>query len=298
MCTVTVLTPTYNRIELLPRLYQSLLEQENKDFYWLIVDDGSVDGTSELVTSWMQDNQIPIQLVTQENGGKHRALNNGIKRIESEFTFIVDSDDYLPTDAIGTILAYAEKYGQAREKERLCGFSFLRCYESGEVNTAYFPIDEHIGTYRDVRINGHIGGDKAEVFYTDILKKYVFPEFEGEKFLPEDLIWMRMSRDYQMVHINKCIYISEYLDGGLTKSGRKNKKNSPKGMIERSIVYLEDREVNYVTCIKMMLLYVIYNKFAGNNFREMFRQSIRKMLFLILYIPGLIIYINWKREEV
>lgn len=298
MCTVTVLTPTYNRIELLPRLYQSLLEQVNKDFCWLIVDDGSVDGTSELVTSWMQDNQIPIRLVTQENGGKHRALNNGIKRIESEFTFIVDSDDYLPTDAIRTILAYAEKYGQAREKEQVCGFSFLRCYENGEVNTAYFPIDEHIGTYRDVRINGHIGGDKAEVFYTDILKKYVFPEFEGEKFLPEDLIWMRMSKDYQMVHINKCIYISEYLDGGLTKSGRKNKKNSPKGMIERSSVYLEDREVNYVTCIKMMLLYVIYNKFAGNNFREMFRQSIRKMLFLILYIPGLIIYIKWKREEV
>lgn len=298
MCTVTVLTPTYNRIELLTRLYHSLLEQDKKDFRWLIVDDGSIDGTSELVTSWMQDNQIPIQLVTQENGGKHRALNNGIKRIESELTFIVDSDDYLPKDAIKTILAYAEKYEQVREMERLCGFSFLRCYENGEVNTAFFPIDEYIGTYRDVRINGHIGGDKAEVFYTDTLKKYVFPEFEGEKFLPEDLIWMRMSKDYQMVHINKCIYISEYLDGGLTKSGRKNKKNSPKGMIERSIVYLEDREVNLVTCIKMMLLYVVYNKFAENSYTEMFQRSIRKMLFLILYIPGLIIYIKWKREEV
>ncbi len=298
MCTVTVLTPTYNRIELLARLYQSLLEQDAKEFQWLIVDDGSVDGTSELVKGWIRDNRIPIQLVTQKNGGKHRALNNGIKRINSKFTFIVDSDDYLPKDAIKTIIAYSEKFEDIRAIEQLCGFSFLRCYENGEVNTAYFPVDEYIGTYRDVRINGHIGGDKAEVFYTEVLKKYEFPEFEGEKFLPEDLIWMRMSKDYQMVHINKCIYISEYLDGGLTKSGRKNKKNSPKGMIERSVVYLEDREVNLVTCIKMMLLYIIYNKFAGNGYGKMLRRSIRKILFIMLYIPGIVIYTKWKREEV
>ena len=296
MSALTIITPAYNRAELLPRLYESLLRQTNSDFDWLVVDDGSTDGTSELIQGYREEKKIPISYERQQNAGKHTALNRGIAGIGSELTFIVDSDDYLPEDAVWTILKYHGKYRSQKEKLQLCGYSFLRFYSNGEVNTAYFRKDEEVATYLQVRINGNIGGDKAEVFYTEVLKEFPFPEIEGEKFLAEDVVWMRMSERYRMVHINKCIYICDYLENGLTRTGRRMKIHSPKGMVLRSQVYLENKEVCLKVKMKMLLLYVVYGKFAGETFGEL-RKGIKGNLFLFwaAYLPGLLLYGKWKR---
>jgi hypothetical protein len=288
---ITVITPTYNRAKLLERLYASLKEQTESDFLWLIVDDGSEDDTRKRVEEFKQASPFEIVYLRKENGGKHRALNMGISRIDTELTFIVDSDDILPENAISTILEY---HGRYKNTENLCGYSFLRCYEDGTVNTAYFKQDEEIATYRDVRINGDIGGDKAEVFLTEILKKYPFPEFAGEKYLPEDLVWMRMSGPYRMVHINKCVYISEYLEEGLTRKGRSMKIYSPKGMMERSKVYLEDDGVRLKVRIKMMMLYIVYGRFAGCRYKDMLHNISGRRLFLALWLPSELIYHKWR----
>lgn len=297
MKTVTILTPAYNRAKLLVRLHKSLKEQTSQDFLWLIIDDGSSDETEQVVQKFQKEDCFSIVYEKQQNGGKHRALNRGIAQITSELTFIVDSDDYLPPDAVEIILKYHQKYKEDAVKEALCGYSFLRCYEDGSVNTAYFKKDEEIAAYRDVRINGNIGGDKAEVFFTEILKKYPFPEFEGEKFLPEDVVWMKMSGPYQMVHINKCIYISEYLEGGLTRTGRAMKIYSPKGMMCRSLAYLEDAAVNSKVKVKMMLLYIIYGRFDHKGFQELVKEVPDSFLFTAFYLPGSLIYLKWKREN-
>lgn len=283
MAAITIITPTYNRGELLERLYKSLLEQNNKDFCWLIIDDGSADNTEARAEKWKSEGKIDIVYEKQENGGKHRALNSGIKLTTSELTFIVDSDDYLPAEGIEIILRYHEKYKNATG---ICGYSFLRFYSNGEVNTAYFPKDEEIATYLDVRINGGIGGDKAEVFFTEVLKKYPFPEFEGERFLPEDIVWMQMSEKYSMVHVNECVYISDYLEGGLTKSGKRMKIHSPKGMMCRSLLYVNNEKVNQKTRVKMMLLYIIYGSFAKAKSREMKKQLREKLLYYLCFLPG------------
>lgn len=294
---ITILTPTYNRAELLKRLYKSLKEQTNQDFQWMIIDDGSSDKTKQVVEEFQKEGILPIHYEQQQNGGKHRALNCGIAQIASELTFIVDSDDYLPSDAIEIILEYHRKYMPDYTSLNLCGYSFLRCYEDGRVNTAYFKKDEEIASCRDVRINGNIGGDKAEVFLTEILKKYPFPEFEGEKFLPEDAVWIKMSGPYQMVHINKCVYISEYLEGGLTQTGRAMKIYSPLGMMYRSVVYLSDSEINLKVKLKMMLLYIVYGKFANKSFGELRKKVPGTFLFVVLYFPGILIYLKWKHEN-
>ena len=290
---ITVITPTYNRGDMLERLSRSLLGQTAKDFCWLVVDDGSGDGTEALVKRWSEENKIKICYQKQENGGKHRALNAGIRRIESPLTFIVDSDDYLPEDSIRIILEYHNKFAGT---PGICGYSFLRFYSNGEVNTAYFPINEEIDTYLKVRINGGIGGDKAEVFFTDVLKEYPFPEFRGEKFMPEDTVWMMMSEKYAMVHINECVYISDYLEGGLTRSGRRMKIYSPKGMMLRSKVYLENNKVCLKVKIKMQLLYIIYSRFAGMSRTEAAGQLSGRGLFYLLYIPGVLIQKRWGKE--
>lgn len=289
MSRVTILTPAYNRAEYLPRLYESLEAQTNRDFRWLVVDDGSEDGTGELIASFL-GGKTDVRYIKQKNSGKHTALNRGIREITSELTFIVDSDDYLPENAVETILAYHEKY---RGTSGLCGYSFLRCHGDGRVNTAYFPTDELIGSYAEVRINGGIGGDKAEVFYTEILKQYPFPVFAGEKFLPEDVVWMQMSGPYQMVHINQNIYYCDYLEGGLTKSGKRMKIHSPRGMVLRSEIYLNDPSICAKVKVKMMLLYQIYGAFGKLPARELKKRTRERLLWYLCRVPARILYLWW-----
>lgn len=294
MKSITILTPTYNRAAYLPRLFESLKAQTNRDFLWLVVDDGSEDDTENLIASYGQQG-VEIRYIRQENGGKHTALNRGIAEIQSELTFIVDSDDYLPENAVETVLAYHEKY---RGTPGLCGYSFLRCHGDGRVNTAYFPSDELIGSYAQVRINGGIGGDKAEVFYTEILKKYPFSVFPGEKFMPEDAVWMQMSGPYQMVHMNKNIYYCDYLEGGLTNTGRRMKVHSPRGMILRSKVYLDDPAIRMKVKVKMMLLYQVYGRFAGMSARKLRRDTGEKALWYLCKAPAFIIWLVWRYLQV
>ena len=213
---LTILTPSYNREKELSRLYDSLKKQTCKKFEWLVVDDGSTDKTAATVRKWEKEGSVCIHCIKKENGGKHTALNTGISKINSELTFIVDSDDWLPENAVEIILRYHEKW---KDTDGLCGYSFLRFYPDGNVNEAFFPVNECIDTYVNARINGHIGGDKAEVFFTDILKRYPFPVFGKEKFLPEDLVWVKMSGPYKMLHVNECVYIGDYLADGLTRIG-------------------------------------------------------------------------------
>lgn len=292
---ITIITPTYNREKYLDKLYCSLKAQTVKDFKWLIVDDGSVDDTGQAVNSFLKDEKrdFEVRYIYQDNGGKHRALNRGIDLINTELTFIVDSDDYLPADAIEKIVQYHNKYKEHRGMYTLCGYSFLRCHADGSVNTAYFPKNEMIDSYRNVRINGNIGGDKAEVFYTDILKQYPFPVYEGERFLPEDIVWMQMSGPYNMVHINENIYICDYLEEGLTKTGRRMKVKSPKGMVLRSKIYLNGEYVCLKVKIKMMLLYIIYGKYAEINNKSLYSEINNKLLYIVLYIPAVIMKKRW-----
>lgn len=290
---LTILTPSYNRAALLPRLYESLKKQSCKQFEWLLVDDGSHDETGRLAADWQAENRIAFRYVRQENGGKHTALNAGIASVETKLVFIVDSDDWLPENAVETILRYHERY---KKREGICGYSFLRFYPDGQVNEAFFPENEKVDTYVNVRINGHIGGDKAEVFFADILKRYPFPVFGTEKFLPEDLVWVQLSGPYKMVHINECIYISEYLEGGLTKSGRKMKLHSPRGMMARSFAYLQDETVDGRTKLKMALLYDVYGHVVDKGQLSEQERDRRHWLLWACAVPGWFLYQIWKRK--
>ena len=304
---VTILTPAYNRCAELENLFRSLCGQTQQCFDWLIVDDGSRDQTRETVQAWIQEAPFSIRYLYKENGGKHTALNLGISKIIAPLTFIVDSDDTLSKDAVETIRAYYEKYQPLPGPQSIGGLCFLRADSHGVVNAGEFPENETVADYCVSRINAGIEGDRAEVFLTDVLRKYPFPVFEGEKYMPEDAVWMRMSSDYKLVNINHVIYVCDYLDGGLTKTGRKMKIYSPYSMMYRSSVYLNDPRVNTKTRCKMMLLYRIYSHFAkekdrksGASEEEILerrgRVGIRKTaLYLVMGLPALILYRRWKK---
>lgn len=288
---ISVLTPTFNRREKLAELYRSLEEQTSKEFEWVVVDDGSADDTESYITGLKA--AFPIRYFRKENGGKHTALNYGLTKIRTELTFIVDSDDTLTPDAIETICHYHNKYAA---NEELCGYAFLRCYPDGRINGKKFAPDEKIASYIETRINGEdTRSDKAEVFKTACLKEFPFPEYPGEKFLGEDIVWVQMARKYKMVHINKAIYIGEYLEGGLTQGRRKNNIKSPVGCMNRAVKFLYP-DINIKYRGKAALQYWIYGRFAGLHAASLIRNAPDRPLVSLSAIPGEILYRVWKAK--
>ena len=223
---VTVFTPTYNRAYILGDLYHSLQRQTCMDFEWLIVDDGSADDTKALVASWQgEENPFSIRYVYQENGGKCRAINRGLKEANGRLFFTVDSDDYLTDDAIEKVIRWD---GELPQDGHFCGYVGNRGTTPTQTPNRLFPGGYLDGTALD-RYD-QVDGERAFVFYTEIHRKYLYPEFPGEKFLTEAVTWDLMAHDgYKMRFYNDIIWIWEYKDDGLTRAGYRVFLENPQG---------------------------------------------------------------------
>ena len=226
---LTIFTPTYNRAYILDQLYQSLLRQSCHAFEWLIVDDGSTDDTEALVRGWTEaENPFPIRYHRQENGGKHRAINTGVKLAQGELFFIVDSDDRLPPDSIARTLHWV---GTLPEDSRnaFCGICGLKAFSMEEAVGTSFSGEWIDCTCLERDAHG-ISGDKAEVFFTDVMRRYPFPTFDGENFVTEAVVWDRMAADgYRLRFFNEVIYLCEYRNDGLTNQGLNTFLRNPYG---------------------------------------------------------------------
>lgn len=228
MSFITIFTPTYNRRNLIDNLYQSLLTQSQKNFEWLIVDDGSTDDTESYFSKLQSKLQpFPIRYIKQENGGKHRAINRGVQNANGDLFFIVDSDDSLLPNAIEKINQWTATLDCTHKWAGISGLKgFSKQKNVGQHNSKIF-----IDAKNTERHKYHLEGDKAEVYFTNILKKYPFPEISGENFISEEIVWNAIARDdYYLRWFNEIIYICSYLEGGLTKDKSKNERN-PQGCL-------------------------------------------------------------------
>jgi glycosyltransferase involved in cell wall biosynthesis len=224
---VTVFTPTFNRAHTLPALYRSLTEQTCNDFEWLVVDDGSSDGTGTLLRAMQREGRLAMRVVRTPNGGKHRAINSGVARASGELFFIVDSDDYLTPDALRSI---ADHWAAVAEDPGVAGLCLRKAnYTTGEVIGGQAPVAQ--GDYTSLEIIHRLGvtGDKAEVFRTRVLAEHPFPEIGGEKFVPEALVWNRIGRRYKLRFVDRVVYMCDYLSDGLSRNFRANLRRNPRG---------------------------------------------------------------------
>lgn len=284
---LTIITPTYNRGNLLNKVYDSLLKQTNKNFIWLVIDDGSSDDTRNVIDKFINDSKINIQYIYKQNGGKHTALNVAFKNLNTELATILDSDDVLTNDAVETIDSYNVKY---KNDNTLCGFCFLKGYSNNKSVTSY-PDDENKANYNDYIINSGISGDKCEVFKSSMLEKYSFDEFKDEKFLAEGYLWSQISEKHDMVFINKIIYICEYLEDGLTKSGRTLRLKNPLGGKRHAEEYL-NKKYNIKVRFKNALLYIVYAKQSKTKIE--FKKA--RILLIIAYVPALLLKFYWNKK--
>ncbi|MTP79573.1 glycosyltransferase [Turicibacter sanguinis] len=290
---ITVLTPTYNRGNLIINCYNSLVKQTYKNFEWLVIDDGSLDNTEIIMKKLISEKKIDIRFFKKPNGGKHTALNYGFDLCKGDLTIIVDSDDYLTENALQVI---NELWSQNYHIENLHSIAFLRQYSDGTIIGDKFPKDYFLSNHVQCRFNLKIKGDKAEVYNTNILKTYKFPVFEGEKFLSEDIVWTRMGKVYKTLYINLPIYVTEYLEGGLTKSGRKLRIQCPRGAIEAHSQYLST-DFNWSIRVKHMILSITYQYFLGYKTKEILsNRTINKMIALISIFPGYLLFKFWEKK--
>lgn len=287
---LTIITPTYNRGKLLKKCYESLCGQSCNDFQWLIIDDGSTDNTKNVVNQFLQNsNLFKIDYYYKTNGGKHSALNYSHKYIEAEIVLILDSDDILSNDAVSMIKKYWEKY----KNESIIGvLSFLRGKDSEHPLSSPYPQDIIRSNYVDFRINRKIKGDCCEILRTAILKEFPFPIFKDERFMSEGYLWAKSSK-YDTVYINKIIYLADYLEDGLTKSGRKLRIKNPEGGICTSELFLSS-EFNMLCRIKHMMLYICYSLFAHRKINTIVKKCQYKFLCLLSMPFGVAIYLCWK----
>ena len=216
---ITLFTPTYNRVHLLSRLYNSILMQDVIDVEWLIVDDGSIDDTEALIENFKKESIINIRYYKKSNGGKHTAINFGLQYAKGELFFIIDSDDVLAENALKIIKTH---YQSIKNNDKICGIVGLSQYiDKQEIVGDYFLKNDWEVSFADIYLKYHLKGDKSVAFKTEVLQQYPFPEKQGVRFVFEAVVWHEMSKKYKVLAINEVIQKKEYLQDGLTDSSYK-----------------------------------------------------------------------------
>lgn len=223
---ITIFTPTYNREKELSKLYESLVRQTYSDFEWLVVDDGSTDDTSVFIGKCINEGKITIKYHKINNGGKHRAINKGLDLAEGELFFIVDSDDYLPDDSLEIV---DSQYKTIKGNDSFIGVVGYRASPKGHIiGNRQFPSFITDSNLIERREKFGVIADMAKVIITEKFREFYFPDIDGEKFVAESIVWNRMALKYKFRYFNKAIYITEYMEGGLSYNSIRNRRKNSK----------------------------------------------------------------------
>lgn len=298
---LTIFTPTYNRAYLLPRLYNSLLAQKNKNFEWIIIDDESSDDTQNVVNAFLlNDNEFPIIFESQKHGGKHRAINRALEIAQGDFFFIVDSDDYIVENAVELLY----KWSTEIQSEMVCGISGLKMLVTRNeriCKSMQWKDKKYIVAGNLEREKYGLLGDMAEVYKTDIMRANRFPEFENEYFVTENVCWNAIAaKGYKLLWFNEVIYMCDYLKDGLTQNGA----NAIQGHINnyRGFIYyiLENKTIK--NSYNFTFDFLEYEKTA-RYLKKTYKERVNELgmhlpqylLYRFVQVPVFFIFIKSKR---
>ena len=209
----SIITPTYNRQQYLPRIYDCLTKQGDIDLEWVIVDDGSTDNTKEIVSRFGKD--FEVKYVYQENAGKPTAMNYGLKLADSYVSVSLDSDDILCPHILREVWDYFNTETYRFENNCVC-LAGLCQYENGDTIGKSFPKDYMVSDYINLIKNENIIGDKCLFYSTDIFKENCYPTFKNEKNIAPGIVHNSVAFNHKTLYVNKIFAEKQFLADGLS----------------------------------------------------------------------------------
>ncbi|MFN5745961.1 MAG: glycosyltransferase family 2 protein [Methylococcaceae bacterium] len=235
--TFTIFIPTYNRADLLPRTFASIDTQTFRDFEVVIIDDGSTDGTADLVAQWRSRADFGITYERQSNQGKYVACNRGVQLARGQFFVLLDSDDRLLPHCLERLLYHWETIPKS-DRHRFAGIEGLVEGMDGQpLATTHYPESPLDADYLDLWYRRHIGGEKRGAMLTSVLREYPYPIFPGERHIRDSITWKRIALRYVVRCVNEVFQQMEQQADGLTSNRFAARMNSPRGF---QLFYLED----------------------------------------------------------
>lgn len=251
MKTLTVFTPTYNRAHTLARTYKSLCNQTCNDFEWLVIDDGSIDNTEELVKGWIVEGRISIRYIKKENGGLHTGYTMAIANMETELNVCIDSDDFMPNNGVEIIVTTWKN--ECRGKN-LAGIIGLDYHLDGTPNGGMFANE---GIYHIYEIRGFHRGDDKKVCRTDLLKALKpMPVFEGEKNFNPIYYYIQVDAQYKFQVINKNLCFIDYQPDGMSAGIFRQFRDSPHSFAQLRRLYMSMNYEKWTTHFRNSIHYV------------------------------------------
>ncbi len=287
---ISILTPTYNRANLLDKLYASILINVNNcstcKVEWLIMDDGSTDNTKRVVQEYVKERIIDVQYFYQENQGKMAAINNLIKNANGDLIIECDSDDFFIKDAFKTI---EESLRECKDMGETYALVFLKYTKDGQNMGNEFLENNYQSTMFDLYFKEGITGEKALVYNAVLRKQFEYELENNEKFVTEARLHHKMDLKYTVKCFNKPIMICEYQKEGYTKNINKLFIESPFGYFQY-FKEIFNQDMHGVTLKKRMYAYKHYILFSVLTKQKHIIKNINgirnKIMVAILYIPG------------
>ena len=285
---LTVFTSTYNRANTILRTYESLCRQSDKDFEWLVVDDGSSDNTEELVNKWIKENkQFSIRYIKKRNEGFHTGYNTAIENMDSVLAVCIDSDDYMPDDAVEKIHNCWLKFGN----DELGGIIGLDYDTNGKVIGGMIPDNlKHVSLIKHAQGKYDIEkGDKKIIVRVDLYKQVApMTVFKEEKYFNPHYMHLEISRTYDFIALNECVCIVDYQPNGMGTNMFRQYKNSPNSFLEIRKQYFSF-ENNPLRGQFKNGIHFVSSAILSHRFAEEFLQFPQKILLIICFPFGIIL---------
>lgn len=288
---LTVFTPTYNRRKLLTRCYESLKKQTSNNFEWLIIDDGSTDDTKEFVEKWIKENnKFNIRYIYQENQGMHGAHNTAYQNISTELNTCIDSDDYMPCDAVEKICDFWVKNGS----DIYSGFIGLDAFEDGQVIGSKMPEEYKSSTLFELYKKKGVTGDKKLIYRTELTKKYPYPVFEGEKYVGLAYKYYKLDEEYELLLMNEVVCIVEYQAEGSSMNMLRQYMRNPNGFAFYRRENMKNPMGGFIYKFKENIHYISSSLISKD--RKFIKESPCKVMTVLAIPIGLLLYLYIRKN--
>jgi glycosyltransferase involved in cell wall biosynthesis len=257
----TVFTPAYNRAHTLHRAWESLKAQTLRDFEWLVIDDGSTDGTRELMERYQQEADFPVRYIQEPHRGAWAVHNVSLRESKGRFWIKLDSDDGCMPRALERLLFHWESIPEA-QRGRFSGVTGLCRDQDGNLVGTKYPRDPLDCSAAELEYRHKVRGEKWGFLRLDVVRRFPFPEDLSGHYIPESVVWCQVSKDHLTRHVNEVVRIY-WTDAPSLVHGRPDPRRNAAGhrLWCRTVLDLESRWF-FTAPLRLLRAAALYTRFS------------------------------------